>query len=104
MPRKVTLPGSAEPLRTAPPIERAVLGPDFPVSRSTGRVRHEEKITIYVSRDELVRLEQARLSIRADHGLALDRGRLVREAVAAALDDFDTHGVDAEILRRIVES
>ena len=32
--------------------------------RGSGRVRHEEKITVYVSRDELLALEQARLGLR----------------------------------------
>ena len=31
----------------------------------SGRVRHDEKITVYVSRDELLALEQARLTLRA---------------------------------------
>ena len=41
--------------------------------RTTGRERHDEKITVYVSPDELVALEQARLVLRAEHGLAVDR-------------------------------
>lgn len=104
MPRKVTLPSSADPLRLAETAVRSITDAESVVSRGTGRVRHEEKITVYVSREELVRLEQARLSIRAEHGLALDRGRIVREAVAAILDDFDANGADAELLRRLAES
>ena len=46
----------------------------------SGRERHDEKITVYLSPDELVDLEQARLALRQDHGLAVDRGRIVREA------------------------
>ena len=67
-------------------------------------MRHEEKISVYVSREELLRLEQARLSLRADHGLAVDRGRIVREAVAAALDDFDAKGSEADLLHRLAGS
>lgn len=102
MPRKVTLPGSSDPLSET--IALSPLPADTAASRSSGRVRHEEKITVYVSRRELLRLEQARLSLRAEHGLAIDRGRIVREAVAAALDDLDTKGPDAELLRRLAES
>ena len=46
----------------------------------SGRERHDEKITVYVSADELIDLEQARLVLRGEHGLAVDRGRIVREA------------------------
>ena len=39
-------------------------------------------MTVYVSADELLDLEHARLSLRRDHGVAVDRGRMVREAIA----------------------
>ena len=64
-------------------------GPD-PAPPGSGRVRHDEKITVYVSGDELLALEQARLTLRARHGMAVDRGRIVREAIAAALADFES--------------
>lgn len=67
--------------------------------RPTGRERHDEKITVYVSPEELLDLEQARLTLRADHGLAVDRGRIVREALAVVLADLDAKG-DASILVR----
>ena len=67
--------------------------------RPTGRERHDEKITVYVSADELVDLEQARLTLRAEHGMAVDRGRIVREALAVVLADLDAKG-DASILVR----
>jgi len=72
-----------------------------PAPRSTGRVRHDEKITVYVSADELVALEQARLVLRAEHGVAVDRGRLVREAVAELLVDLDRHGEHSVLVRRL---
>ncbi|QCW77157.1 hypothetical protein EQG64_05560 [Streptomyces sp. S6] len=50
--------------------------------RPSGRERHDEKITVYVSAEELMDLEHARLVLRGEHGLAVDRGRIVREAVA----------------------
>ena len=106
MPRKVTMPGSAESIRGTDSVERLTddAAPASAASRGTGRIRHDDKITVYVSRDELVRLEQARLTLRADHGMAVDRGRIVREAVAAALDDLDSRGPEAELLRRLTES
>ena len=39
----------------------------------SGRERHDEKITVYCSPDELLDLESARLTLRAEHGLAIDR-------------------------------
>lgn len=70
--------------------------------RSSGRVRHDEKMTVYVTADELVEIEHARLMLRRDHGLAVDRGRLVREALAIVLADLDEHGDDSELVRRLV--
>jgi hypothetical protein len=72
--------------------------------RGSGRVRHEEKITVYVSADELVALEQARLTLRARHGMAVDRGRIVREAIAAMLADLETNVDDSELVRRLSAS
>jgi len=69
--------------------------------RSTGRERHQEKITVYVSPEELLDLEQARLTLRAEYRLAVDRGRLVREAVAAVLEDFDALGETSTLVRRL---
>ncbi|MDR1999332.1 MAG: hypothetical protein LBQ06_05250 [Frankiaceae bacterium] len=65
----------------------------------SGRERHEEKITVYCSAEELVDLESARLALRAEQGLAVDRGRIVREAIAVVLADFEAKG-DASILVR----
>jgi hypothetical protein len=70
----------------------------------SGRVRHEEKITVYVSADELVALEQARLTLRARHGMAVDRGRIVREAIAAMLADLEANGEYSELVRRLSAS
>ena len=67
--------------------------------RPSGRERHDEKITVYVSAEELMDLEHARLVLRGEHGLAIDRGRIVREAVAVVLADLESRG-DASILVR----
>ena len=99
MPRRVSLPGASELFRPTQPAEE----PPAPAepARGTGRVRHEEKITVYVSRDELLALEQARLTLRAEHGMAVDRGRIVREAISALLADLQASGESSELVRRL---
>lgn len=69
--------------------------------RPSGRERHEEKITVYVSGDELFDLEQARLVLRGSHGLAVDRGRIVREAVALVIADLEAKGESSILVRRL---
>ncbi|MFF4244969.1 hypothetical protein ACFYY2_10915 [Streptomyces sp. NPDC001822] len=101
--------GAAAPdrSRTAPPQEAAVTvqpqrgrgGGRGANRRPSGRERHDEKITVYVSAEELMDLEHARLVLRGEHGLAVDRGRIVREAVAVVLADLESRG-DASILVR----
>ncbi len=71
--------------------------------KPSGRQRHDEKITVYISGPELLALEQTRLSLRAEHGLTADRGRLVREAVAVLLADFEEHGPASMLVRRLSE-
>jgi hypothetical protein len=72
--------------------------------RGSGRIRHEEKITVYVSAEELLALEQARLTLRGRHGMAVDRGRIVREAIAAMLADLDANADNSELVRRLSAS
>jgi hypothetical protein len=69
----------------------------------SGRVRHDEKMTVYVTADELLDLEHARLSLRRA-GLTVDRGRLVREAIAIALADLDAFGDDSVLVHRLTQS
>jgi hypothetical protein len=69
--------------------------------RPTGRIRHDEKITVYVSPEELIDLENAKLALRAQHGLAVDRGRIVREALAVVVADLEQRGEDSIIVRRL---
>jgi hypothetical protein len=66
----------------------------------TGRERHDQKITVYLSAAELLDLEHARLRLRR-FGFVLDRGRLVREAIAILLADLDARGKDSLVARRI---
>ncbi len=75
---------------------------DGRTKRSSGRVRHDEKMTVYVTADELLDIEHARLMLRRDNGLAVDRGRLVREALAIVLADLEENGDDSELVRRLV--
>jgi hypothetical protein len=93
--RRVNIPGVAELLRPAVPL---------PVTsderQATGRERHDQKITVYLSATELLELEHARLRLRR-FGFVLDRGRLVREAIAILLADLDARGKDSLVARRI---
>jgi hypothetical protein len=107
MPRRIGLPGASE-------LFRETSGPDFVRDdddgdadgsgpRTTGRIRHEEKITVYVSSDELLALEQARLTLRAHHRMAVDRGRIVRTAIALAMADLEARGADSDLVRGLGE-
>ena len=58
-PRRVRLPGIAELLRPVP------AGLPVPTQRpACGRETHTQKITVYLSADELLDLEQGRLTLR----------------------------------------
>ena len=117
MSRRVSLPAADDLFRPTAPEDakgqsqsvRAV--PDEPEEtedadgssrrKPSGRVRHDEKMTVYVTSDELLDLEHTRLALRRSHGMAVDRGRLVREAVALVLADFEAHGEDSVLVRRL---
>ncbi len=72
-------------------------------AKPSGRVRHDEKMTVYVTSEELLEIEHARLSLRRRHRLAVDRGRLVREAVALVLADLEANGEDSALVLRLRE-
>lgn len=92
-PRRVSLPGVAELLRPVGP------GPASDSGRqASGREAHPQKITVYLSADEFLDLERARLTLRA-HGIGVDRGRLVREAIAVLMMDLGA-GLDASVIAR----
>jgi hypothetical protein len=67
----------------------------------SGRERHDEKITVYLSPDELFDLDQARLMLRGDLGLAVDRGRIVRESIAVIIADLESKGEQSILARRL---
>ena len=69
----------------------------------SGRVKHDEKMTVYVTAAELLEIEHARLALRSQHGLAVDRGRLVREAIHLVLADLDQNGEGSALVRRLSE-
>ena len=99
--RRVSLPGVAELLRPAAP------GPVDPDGgdrrRASSRERHTQKITVYLSAEELLNLERARLALLR-YGAAADRGRIVREAIAVLLADLDARGTDSLLARRIASA
>jgi hypothetical protein len=70
-------------------------------STPTGRERHDAKITVYVSGEELLDLERAKLTLRGEHRVAVDRGRIVREAIAVVLADLEERGADSVLVRRL---
>jgi hypothetical protein len=89
----VSLPGVAELFRPVGP------GPaSDPGRQASGREAHPQKITVYLSADEFLDLERARLALRA-HGIGVDRGRLVREAIAVLIADLGA-GIDASVIAR----
>ena len=65
------------------------------------RTKHDEKITVYLSAEELLGLEGARLVLRGQHGVAADRGRIVREAIAVILADLEDRGDESVLVRRL---
>jgi hypothetical protein len=84
-----------------PSVPAARIGRRTPDARPTGRERHDEKITVYCSPEELLQIERARLTLRGSHGLAVDRGRIMREAIAVVLADLEAKGESSILVRRL---
>ncbi|MGC3956032.1 MAG: hypothetical protein QM804_17610 [Propionicimonas sp.] len=105
MPRRVGLPGAAELFRpTVPTAAEPEAGDSSPAEKlASGRVKHDEKITVYVSSEELLALEHARLRLRAEHGVAVDRGRIVRTAIGLIMADFVAQGDESGLVRALSE-
>lgn len=109
------VPVGPPPVAAAPPLAEpdepeADLGAPVPVRRRprpvgerrpTGRERHDEKITVYCSAEELIDIERARLTLRGEYGVAADRGRIVREALAVVLADLEAKGEQSILVRRL---
>ncbi|WP_040339314.1 hypothetical protein [Candidatus Blastococcus massiliensis] len=87
------------------PAPAPVLRPNVPTrgrpARGRERPKHDEKITVYISADELLALESARVTLRGSHGVAADRGRIVREAISVILADLVERGEDSVLVRRL---
>ena len=115
MSRRARLPGADELFRSTAPGEPR---PGGQVDKSTSlqvaeeafeagegkkAPKHDAKVTFYCTAEDLTALERARLSLRADHGIAADRGRMVRAALAYVIEDFETRGADSVLLRQLRE-
>ena len=107
----------AEPIQTSAPVTPVTLSATLKTKKGvrtisrrrvtaaekspSGRELHEEKITVYLSSDELFDLDQARLMLRGDLGLAVDRGRIVRESIAVIIADLEAKGDQSILARRL---
>jgi len=115
--RRVSMPAADDLFRPTSDTDAAETAPERPrrvravaddaepagPRRPSGRVRHDEKMTVYVTSDELLDIEHARLTLRREHGLAVDRGRLVREALALVLADLEAQGADSALVQRLID-
>jgi L-aminopeptidase/D-esterase-like protein len=103
--RRASLPGADElfrPTHTPQSHHTAPPGRHSADRQGTGRQKHDSKITVYISDEELLALEHTRLAVRATFGVAVDRGRIVREAVAVLLADFEQYGPNSQLIRRLL--
>jgi hypothetical protein len=108
---RASLPGADELFRVTSiakgrgakqPAERDQQDERQPAERvPSGRQRHDEKVTFYCTAEELVDLENARLLLRREHGIAVDRGRIVREALAQVLSELERDGAEATVVKRL---
>jgi hypothetical protein len=109
VPRRVSMPAADDLFRpTVVPDPRrddpSEDGDGRPGTKTpSGRVRHDEKMTVYVTAEELLDIEHARLTLRRA-GIGVDRGRLVREAVALVLADLEQNGDDSVIVQRLTQA
>jgi hypothetical protein len=56
-----------------------------------------------MSGPELIDLERARLALRS-YGISVDRGRIVREAIAVLIADLDATGENSLLAQRLREA
>lgn len=92
------------PQGLSPEVEKRELSSKGRVStaaRPSHRQRHDEKITVYLSSDELVALDEAKAVLYRELGLKVDRGRIVREAVAVVMADLRAKGESSILARRL---
>ncbi|WP_139983556.1 hypothetical protein [Nocardioides litoris] len=113
--RPTVAPGEPDPAEGKPQVRAVPDRPDDAADepdgaegtpakkRASGRIKHDEKMTVYVTSEELLDLERTRLELRGEHGLAVDRGRLVREAIDLVLADFHARGAESMLVRGLLE-
>ena len=119
MSRRASLPGAEELFRRtsaekraekaavqrqvdkSPNLQVAAPTPAEPAPAAAKAPKHDEKVTFYCTAEDLMQLEKARLALRADHGVAADRGRIIRAALGYVLEDFEARGDDSILLRRL---
>lgn len=110
MSRRVNLPGADELFRATGTASNSPK-PDGEASAknaskaavSSGRVKHDEKMTVYLTSEELLALEQARLTLKQMLGRKIDRGRIVRAALDYALEDLEANGENSDLFGRLSE-
>ena len=122
MSRRASLPGAEELFRRTTPerparqestsrqeakptkLQVAEPAPEKAAPESSRKApKHDEKITFYCTGEDLMSIESARLKLRADHGIAADRGKIVRAALAYALEDFEARGEDSLLIRKLTQ-
>ena len=123
MSRRASLPGADELFRrTSPETREARKKAPAPEPAPVARVdkstkpqiasvtevprkapKHDEKVTFYCTAEDLMGIEKARLELRSQHGVAADRGRIIRAALSYVLEDFDARAEDSILLRRLSE-
>lgn len=96
--KRPSMPGADELFRATAQAK------DDDTTTASGRVKHDEKMTVYVTAAELLAVEQARLQLRSELGRTVDRGRFVRAALAVALADLEARGTSSDVARRLSET
>ena len=110
--KRAKLPGASELFRptkseaeasTPRAVEPADAAKPQKAGSASGRVKHDHKITVYFSEDELIALEDTNLELRREHGIRVDRGRIVRLAVARAIADLAENGAESHLVSELRE-
>lgn len=71
---------------------------------ASGREPHAEKITVYLTQDEMADLTDFKARLYRHHGVNIDRGRIVREFVIQGMeDDYAINRLLNNALDRIVQ-
>ena len=101
--RERSEPVSRESRQVTKSTKLQVATPEPAPKGATKAPKHEEKVTFYCTAEDLMQIEKARLALRSEHGVAADRGRIVRAALAYVLEDFEARADDSILLRHLAE-